>query len=253
MLPFKVISGNEEIVSLAEGLHEDIINSLTKQTAIAVVSRLGVDSATSTDLERADFRLEGSVRAAGERLRLSFALFDAASQSQAWSERYDRVIDDIFVVQSEIAVVMEPTDLKLELGCNGSMNADVIFRGRAAHSARPWLGDNAVSKAGQWLAAMHVLQPRSEVIAGLEYREVFTVTRAHGGIANNIVRWMPTVDVTYVNPGIFAFMYFLGLPAVKHLGLLGGRPSSRVFPRAYASNHWFGCDDSPVNRCQTFD
>ena len=45
------------------------------------------------------------------------------------------------------------------------------------------------------------------------------LTRDHW-IANNIVRWMPTVDVTYVNPGIFAFMYFLGLPAVKHLGLL---------------------------------
>ncbi len=45
------------------------------------------------------------------------------------------------------------------------------------------------------------------------------VTREHW-IANNIVRWMPTVDVTYVNPGIFAFMYFLGLPALKHFGLL---------------------------------
>ena len=45
------------------------------------------------------------------------------------------------------------------------------------------------------------------------------LTREHW-IANNIVRWMPTVDVTYVNPGIFAFMYFLGLPALKHLGLL---------------------------------
>jgi NAD(P)H dehydrogenase (quinone) len=45
------------------------------------------------------------------------------------------------------------------------------------------------------------------------------VTREHW-ITNNIVQWMPTVDVTYVNPGIFAFMYFLGLPALKHLGLL---------------------------------
>lgn len=92
-----------------------------------------------------------------------------------------------WLVQSEIAIVMEPTDLKLELGCNGTMNADVIFRGKAAHSARPWLGDNAVTKAGEWLATMNTLEPRSEVIAGLEYREVFTVTRAHGGIANNVV------------------------------------------------------------------
>ena len=45
------------------------------------------------------------------------------------------------------------------------------------------------------------------------------LTREHW-IANNIVRWMPTVDVTYINPGIFAFVYFLGLPAVKHLGMM---------------------------------
>lgn len=92
-----------------------------------------------------------------------------------------------WLVQSEIAIVMEPTDLKLELGCNGTMNADVVFRGKAAHSARPWLGDNAVTKAGAWLAGMHALEPREETTAGLDYREVFTVTRADGGIANNIV------------------------------------------------------------------
>jgi succinyl-diaminopimelate desuccinylase len=92
-----------------------------------------------------------------------------------------------WLVQSELAVVMEPTDLKLEVGCNGTMNADVSFRGKAAHSARPWLGENAVTKAGEWLAYLHGLEPRSEIVAGLDYREVFTVTRAEGGIANNIV------------------------------------------------------------------
>ena len=103
ILPLKVISGDEEIVSLANGLHEDIIGSLTKQTAIDVVSNLGVDNTTSAGLDGADFRLEGSVRAAGERLRLSFALFDTASQSQVWSERYDRKLDDIFDLEDEIS------------------------------------------------------------------------------------------------------------------------------------------------------
>lgn len=103
VLPLKVISGNDEIVSLAEGLHEDIIGGLTKQTAIAVVSRLGADEDPSADSDGADFRLEGSVRAAGERLRLSFALFDTASQSQAWSERYDRRGEDIFDLEDEIS------------------------------------------------------------------------------------------------------------------------------------------------------
>lgn len=103
VLPLKVISGGDEIASLAEGLYEDIIGGLTKQTAIAVVSRRGVDGDPSADPDGADFRLEGSVRAAGERLRLSFALFETTSQSQAWSERYDRRDDDIFDLEDEIS------------------------------------------------------------------------------------------------------------------------------------------------------
>ena len=92
-----------------------------------------------------------------------------------------------WLLQSEFAIVMEPTDLQIEVGCNGSMNADVIFGGKAAHSARPWLGHNAITKAGEWLVAMHALEPVSEMVSGLDYREVFTVTTAEGGIANNVV------------------------------------------------------------------
>lgn len=45
------------------------------------------------------------------------------------------------------------------------------------------------------------------------------LTREHW-IANNLVQWMPTVNVTYINPGLFGFVYFFGLPAIKHLGML---------------------------------
>jgi succinyl-diaminopimelate desuccinylase len=105
-----------------------------------------------------------------------------------------------WLLQSEFAIVMEPTDLKLELGCNGTMNAEVVFRGKAAHSARPWLGENAVTKAGEWLAEMHKLEPRAEIISDLEYREVFTVTRAGAGIANNIVPAEFSVNLNYRFP-----------------------------------------------------
>ena len=83
--------------------------------------------------------------------------------------------------ESELAVVMEPTDLKLELGCNGAMNADVVFAGKAAHSARPWMGENAITKAGEWLARLHAREPELVVLHGLEYREVFSVTKAQAG------------------------------------------------------------------------
>ena len=92
-----------------------------------------------------------------------------------------------WLAAAKLAIVLEPTDLQLELGCNGVLNADVIFRGKSAHSARPWLGENAVTKAGEWLAELHAREPALVVIDGLEYREVFSITRAAGGIANNII------------------------------------------------------------------
>jgi len=108
-----------------------------------------------------------------------------------------------WLADAEFSVVLEPTDLNLELGCNGAMNADIIFTGHAAHSARPWLGENAVTKAGAWLAAMHDRTPEPVEIAGLEYREVFSVTRANGGIANNVLPSRFTMNLNYRFPPIY--------------------------------------------------
>ena len=108
-----------------------------------------------------------------------------------------------WLADAEFSVVLEPTDLNLELGCNGAMNADIIFTGHAAHSARPWLGENAVTKAGAWLAAMHDRMPEPVEIAGLEYREVFSVTRANGGIANNVLPSRFTMNLNYRFPPIY--------------------------------------------------
>ena len=104
---------------------------------------------------------------------------------------------------AQLSIVMEPTDLNLELGCNGALNADVIFRGRSAHSARPWLGDNAVTRAGSWLAELHEREPEPYVIEGLEFREVFSVTRAAGGIANNIIPPEFVVNLNYRFPPVY--------------------------------------------------
>lgn len=105
-----------------------------------------------------------------------------------------------WLTEADFAVVMEPTDLSLELGCNGVINADVIFHGKAAHSARPWLGENAITKAGEWLATLHSRQSTVVDIHGLEYREVFSVTTASGGVANNVLPAEFTVNLNYRFP-----------------------------------------------------
>ena len=114
------------------------------------------------------------------------------------------VLDAVpWLADAAFSIVLEPTDLNLELGCNGAMNADIIFTGHAAHSARPWLGENAVTKAGRWLAGMHDRQPVPIEIAGLEYREVFSVTRANGGIANNVLPSRFVANLNYRFPPIY--------------------------------------------------
>ena len=108
-----------------------------------------------------------------------------------------------WLLESEFAIVLEPTDLAIELGCNGVMNAEVFFEGKAAHSARPWLGENAVTKAGAWLAEMHERAPAPVDIDGLEYREVFSVTKAEGGIANNVLPAEMRINLNYRFPPIY--------------------------------------------------
>jgi succinyl-diaminopimelate desuccinylase len=108
-----------------------------------------------------------------------------------------------WLLESEFAIVLEPTDLGVELGCNGAMNAELVFAGKAAHSARPWLGENAVTKAGAWLASMHERAPVPVDIDGLEFREVFSVTRADGGIANNVLPAEMRINLNYRFPPIY--------------------------------------------------
>jgi succinyl-diaminopimelate desuccinylase len=109
-----------------------------------------------------------------------------------------------WLVHADISIVLEPTNLDLEIGCNGMLNADVIFRGSSAHSARPWLGENAITKAGAWLAEMHEREPELVVIDGLEYREVFSVTKASGGIANNIIPGEFLINLNHRFPPVYS-------------------------------------------------
>lgn len=98
---------------------------------------------------------------------------------------------------AEFAVVLEPCDGEIQVGCNGVVNAQVTFLGKSSHSARPWWGENAITKAGEWMTGMHHRQPEPHVIEGLEYMEVMSVTKAWGGIANNIIPAEFTLNLNY--------------------------------------------------------
>jgi succinyl-diaminopimelate desuccinylase len=91
------------------------------------------------------------------------------------------------VDEAALVVCLEPTDNTLQLGCLGNLNARVVFEGRSAHSARPWLGVNAIGLALEGLRPVLELEPRDVEIEGLVFREVVSVTQIHGGIATNVI------------------------------------------------------------------
>jgi succinyl-diaminopimelate desuccinylase len=91
------------------------------------------------------------------------------------------------LLQTDIAVMLEPSDNKLQLGCGGSIHADVRFRGKTAHSARPWQGENAIHKAAALLERLNQLEPALDESDGLLWRNVTSATLASGGRARNII------------------------------------------------------------------
>jgi succinyl-diaminopimelate desuccinylase len=91
------------------------------------------------------------------------------------------------LTRAALAVMLEPSDNKLQLGCGGSLHATVAFQGRTAHSARPWQGENAVHKAASLLARLGALEPITEEVDGFEWKSVVSATLATGGRARNVI------------------------------------------------------------------
>ncbi|MDX6465286.1 MAG: succinyl-diaminopimelate desuccinylase [Gaiellaceae bacterium] len=91
------------------------------------------------------------------------------------------------VDEAQLVICLEPTDNTLQLGCLGNLNARAVFEGTSAHSARPWLGVNAIKLAFDGLEQVLDAEPRDVDIDGLVFREVISVTQLNAGIASNVI------------------------------------------------------------------
>ena len=89
--------------------------------------------------------------------------------------------------RAALVIVLEPTDNEVHAGCVGSIVARATFEGESAHAARPWTGVNAIGLAVEALAPLVELEPVDVENGGLTFREVVTVTRIEGGVADNVV------------------------------------------------------------------
>ena len=91
------------------------------------------------------------------------------------------------LLDAGVAILGEPTGARIEAGCQGVVKARVDVGGRRAHTARPWMGVNAVHRLGPLLAAIAATPAREPVIDGCTYREALSVVSVEGGVAGNVV------------------------------------------------------------------
>jgi succinyl-diaminopimelate desuccinylase len=91
------------------------------------------------------------------------------------------------LLAGQFAVLMEPSNAVVEAGCQGTMRVEVRTLGTRAHSARPWMGHNAIHDAGEVLRRLSAYEPREVEIDGLVYREGLNAVGIRGGVAGNVI------------------------------------------------------------------
>ncbi|MEY4347749.1 MAG: hypothetical protein RIS43_168 [Actinomycetota bacterium] len=103
-------------------------------------------------------------------------------------------------VQGDFAVLMEPSNAGVEGGCQGTMRIEVRTHGRRAHTARSWMGVNAIHGAGEILNILNSYEAKKVLIDGLEYREGLQAVYINGGVAGNVVpdECVVTINHRYV-------------------------------------------------------
>lgn len=224
VLPFADLSANHDNEYFSDGLTEELLNVLAKIDHLRVSSRTScfafkaknADIATAAKQLRADHILEGSVRKAGDQVRVTVQLIEVASDSRLWSERYDRELNDIFVIQDDIAHKIAEA-LRLELGPQGlhpqtTENAkayDYYLRGRSFFNK---FGPKSLGFAIEMFKQATSIDPRfarawsgladAHAVRAIYYGDEDTDAEAAGRASEESVRLAPDLAETHTSRGI---------------------------------------------------
>ena len=97
----------------------------------------------------------------------------------------------------DVAILGEPTDAMIEAGCQGTLRVRVTMHGARAHTARSWMGRNAVHRLGSVLDVLAAYEPRRPVIDGCQFHEGLQAVEVTGGVAGNVVPDLATVVINH--------------------------------------------------------
>ncbi|MFC7262910.1 succinyl-diaminopimelate desuccinylase [Streptomyces lutosisoli] len=100
-------------------------------------------------------------------------------------------------LEGDFAILLEPTDGQVEGGCQGTLRVFLKTKGERAHSARAWMGSNAIHAAAPILARLAAYEPRTPVVDGLQFHEGLNAVRIEGGVATNVIPDACTVVVNF--------------------------------------------------------
>ena len=258
VLPFANISGDPENEYFSDGISEEIINALTQLKGLRVAART---SAFSFKGKNVDLRsvgeqlnvatvLEGSVRRAGGRIRITAQLVNAADGYHLWSERYDRELTDIFAIQDEIAsAIAEKLKLTLGVGAErqlvraptASVEAyDLYLKGHAFVKQRGL----ALLRAAESLEQAIALDP-DFALAHAELAQALVLMSLYGivfpaDISDRARR--ATERALQLEPSLVATQIALAL-YFHHRRVQPGGREGRLRPGRRARSHGRGCPD----------
>jgi succinyl-diaminopimelate desuccinylase len=118
---------------------------------------------------------------------ITFVFYEAEEIEAVHNGLFKLSQSDPDLMRADFAILMEPSNAVVEAGCQGTMRVDVRLTGERAHTARSWMGANAIHQAGAVLRLLDAYEPRKPVIDGLEYHEGLNAVFIKGGVAGNVV------------------------------------------------------------------
>jgi succinyl-diaminopimelate desuccinylase len=128
---------------------------------------------------------------------VTFILYEAEEIESEFNGLGLLAASDPELMRADLAILMEPSDAVVEAGCQGTMRVEVTAHGERAHSARSWMGVNAIHRITPVLERLAAYDARLPVIDGLTYHEGLNAVGISGGVAGNVLPDLCTVSVNY--------------------------------------------------------